>query len=94
MRWRRAIVCSDLDEYEIYEMLNGASIGVANDMLRFRGKEVTISRVIDSGYRISDDGNAWWWVDEMFEGIIVSDEDLGEIDTPEEATLDLLLGGD
>lgn len=40
-----------------------------NDMARYMGKEVTISRVGDDFYKIKDDVDYWSWVDEMFEDV-------------------------
>ena len=45
-----------------------------NDMARYMGKEVTISRVGDDFYKIKDDVDYWSWVDEMFEEIKMKHE--------------------
>lgn len=38
---------------------------VVKDMLKFRGKVVTISYA-DGKYKIKEDGGDFWWVDGMF----------------------------
>ena len=40
-----------------------------NDMVRYMGKEVTISRVGDDFYKIKDDVDYWSWTDDMFEDV-------------------------
>lgn len=40
---------------------------VVDEMLQMRGKEVTISRIINSEYKILEDFGGWCWTDEMFE---------------------------
>lgn len=39
------------------------------EMAMLKGKVVTISRVISSGYNIVEDKGYWHWVDEMFEPV-------------------------
>lgn len=70
-RWRyrrgdRVMVRGDLDIGEYYN-----DVGVTKGMLEFRGKQVTISRRLESFnknkhcYHIDED-NGWLWTDDMF----------------------------
>ena len=44
--------------------------GMATDMYRFLGKEVTISKERDVVYSIKEDGGRWQWWDHMFTGLV------------------------
>ena len=44
------------------------SNSVVPEMLRLRGKIVTIKEAEDAGYRIGEDNGAWCWTDDMFCG--------------------------
>ena len=44
------------------------SNSVVPEMLRLRGKIVTIEEAEDTGYRIHEDNGAWCWTDDMFYG--------------------------
>ena len=61
-------VRDDLHLNEIYKMDSGTDYdSVVSEMLKFKGKEATISTYIDSNkYLISEDGGCWNWTDEMF----------------------------
>ena len=67
-------VRDDLRLEEVYKMDNGTDYdSVVFEMLKFKGKEATISTYTDSNkYLISEDGDCWNWTDEMFSGLAVS----------------------
>ena len=44
------------------------SNSVVPEMLRLRGKTVTIKEAEDAGYHIGEDNGAWCWTDDMFCG--------------------------
>lgn len=45
--------------------------GVVEEMLEFRGKEVTIQKVMfDREYVILEDRDNWYWTEEMFEPVV------------------------
>ena len=39
---------------------------VVHQMLKFRGQIITISQLVDEDYQIKEDGEDWYWTDEMF----------------------------
>jgi len=51
-------------------VVSGNTSGMATDMYRFLGKEVTISKERDVVYSIKEDGEEWNWVDFMFTGLV------------------------
>lgn len=62
----RVRVRKDIKYGEHYLMENGDEWDcVTKEMLKFRGKVVTISYA-GSKYRIEEDGGDFWWVDGMF----------------------------
>ena len=67
-------VRDDLRLEEVYKMDNGTDYdSVVFEMLKFKGKEATISTYTDSNkYLISEDGDCWNWTDEMFSGLAFS----------------------
>lgn len=67
-------VRDDLRLEEVYKMDNGTDYdSVVFEMLKLKGKEVTILTYTDSSkYLISEDGGCWNWTDEMFLGLAVS----------------------
>ena len=63
----RVHVRKDIKCNEYYLMENGiAEDCVTKEMLKFRGKVVTISYA-DGKYKIKEDGGDFWWVDGMFD---------------------------
>ena len=45
--------------------------GFVDDMMQFRGKEVTIQKVIfDREYILLEDTEKWYWTEEMFESMV------------------------
>lgn len=67
-------VRDDLRSEEVYKMDNGTDYDdVVFGMLKFKGKEVTISTyTYNNKYLISEDGGCWNWTDEMFSGLATS----------------------
>ena len=59
---------------KIYFMSNTTEFdSVEQEMLKFKGKEVTISSCTDSEkYYIKEDDGKWSWTDEMFSGLATS----------------------
>ena len=59
---------------KIYFMSNTTEFdSVEQEMLKFKGKEVTISSYTPTGkYHIKEDGEEWCWTDEMFSGLVTS----------------------
>lgn len=64
-------VRDDLRLGEVYKMDNGTDYdSVVFEMLKLKGKEVTISTYTDSNkYLVSEDRDCWNWTDEMFSGL-------------------------
>ena len=67
-------VRDDLRLGEVCKMENGTDYdSVVFEMLKLKGKEVTISTYTDSDkYQISEDRGCWNWTDEMFSGLATS----------------------
>lgn len=67
-------VRDDLRLGEVCKMENGTDYdSVVPEMLKFKGKEVTISAYNDiNKYQISEDRGSWNWTDEMFSGLATS----------------------
>lgn len=62
-------VKDNLEHRSGYCMVGGRhSNSVVTEMLRLRGKIVTIEEAEDTGYRIHEDNGAWCWTDDMFYG--------------------------
>lgn len=62
----RVHVRKDIKCREYYLMEDGVTMDcVTKEMLKFRGKVVTISYA-GSKYKIEEDGGDFWWVDGMF----------------------------
>lgn len=62
----RVRVRKDIEDHEYYLMEDGETEDcVVEDMLKFRGKIVTISYA-DGKYKIKEDKGNFWWVDGMF----------------------------
>ena len=60
----------DIRDWIYYRMQECYSGVVANKkMSALRGEHVTITHVINSSYRISEDDGRWVWTDEMFSGL-------------------------
>ncbi len=58
----------DLKENKIY----GTGV-VVEEMMAFRGHTVTIAEEVDDiDYKIIEDGQTWYWTDEMFDIIPLS----------------------
>lgn len=57
-------------------------------MVSFKGKVVTINKVIGLKYEIEEDGKTWNWTDEMFSGKVSEDfspeESISQSTIPEE----------
>ena len=51
-------------------VVSGNTSGMATDMYRFLGKEVTISKERETVYSIKEDGEEWNWADYMFTGLV------------------------
>lgn len=47
----------------------GNGVWFRNDMARYEGQVVTISKVEDDFYNIEEDKCRWCWIDEMFEDV-------------------------
>lgn len=45
---------------------NGCEVFVNDDMEKFAGQEVTISKINDGFYSIKENDSAWIWTDSMF----------------------------
>lgn len=63
----RVRVRKDIECHRYYLMEDGiAEDCVVKEMLKFRGKVVTISYA-GGKYKIKEDGGNFWWVDGMFD---------------------------
>ena len=73
-------VRDDLRLGEVYKMDNGTDYdSVVFEMLKLKGKEVTISTYTDSNkYLVSEDRDCWNWTDEMFSGLATRPERVTE----------------
>jgi len=61
-------VKSNLKKYKKY-----GEQSVVEDMMNYRGKVVTISKVLTNGlYQIEEDGGSWIWTDEMFDELVTN----------------------
>ena len=65
----KVIVRDDLDciNYAMYDTDNPRKMSVVDEMLSFRGREVTITE-IDDFYYIAEDDGIFHWSDDMFSG--------------------------
>lgn len=70
----KVIVRDDLDctSYAMYDTDNPRTMVVVDEMLSFRGREVTITKIADSYdgdfYYIAEDEGDFFWSDDMFSG--------------------------
>ena len=63
----RVMVKLNLIIEETYSMNNSSGgYEVVREMLKYRGKIVTIAESYKDGYKIEEDNGYWWWTDEMF----------------------------
>ena len=72
----RVVVRDDLIIDAYYAMFDSEeTMVVIDEMLPFRGKEVTIAKVNDGFYFIKEDDHLCYWSDDMFSGSAVPIED-------------------
>ena len=90
----RVIIRDDLSYKEDYRGQDGEYMGVAYSMEKYRGEVATIIGAHSSNvWRIDLDNRQWMWVSGMFSGVVIENEDLGEIDISDGLSLTSLFGG-
>lgn len=62
------------------------------EMTCHAGRAATVTEYNDEELRINLDFGEWCWSDDMFTGVLVPDDDLGEIDC-DDTSLEFLFGG-
>lgn len=90
----RVLIREDITRGKFYRRWDGRLMGTAGDMERYRDRCAEIVKCGNSEafYKIDLDFQEWKWVDEMFSGVYVEAEDLGDIEA-QEFDLASLFGG-
>lgn len=90
----RVLIREDLTRGEFYHQRDGRLMGTSSAMERYRNgcAEIVKCGNSEAFYKIDLDLQEWKWVDEMFSGVYVEAEDLGEIDTEDSIDINSLFG--
>lgn len=85
------LIRPDLTAHEEY-LHKFYKIYCAPEMASFAGRTAVVTRYTDGEILVDLDYNEWYWSNDMFSGVLVPDEDLGDI-SGDDVSLNCLFGG-
>lgn len=85
------IIRPDLTECERY-IHKSYPIFCVSEMAYLAGRTAVVMEYNDTEIRIDLDHGSWCWADDMFSGVLIPDEDLGDI-SGDDVSLSCLFGG-